>query len=975
MNSDRTLPVYRNGVKEFIEFARANNDGLTTCPCPCKKCQNRRKAPFDEVDRHLLINGIDTSYQLWTVHGEKPHTILTKESAENVQENMEEGNNQNKEGLGMGAFVDDAYEMHEGAGDFPQGGDDNVIGLTDFEAQNILEPNFGKRYNEYKKKAKEKLYPTCEGPHTTLSAIVELHNIKKQFGWSGASVTALLTILREWFPEGNTFPEKYPTMKAMLKDLGMKTNRIHACENNCILYYKNFENATECSQCTEPRFKEKDGRSKKLGKKETKEPNKVLRHFPLIPYLDSSQWRMFIEKWQNKFAKEGQNVWLGIATDGFNPRGVQSTSYSCWPVFMVPYNLPPSLCMKSEFQIIQRIDIYLQPLVDEMKQLWVGVLTYDAHYNKTFKMKVMLMWGIHDFPAYGNLSGCVTHGYKACPVCGDETPSLRLVNSGKIVYTNYPMFLGRQTSENRPPPKRLNGPMLMQQLNRLNYVPSKIPKRCGKRSHVQDSEGDNSGAEVTKAWYKKSVLFDLEYWNGHQVRHVIDVMHTEMNVAKALICTILDMKDRSKDTVSGREDMRALGIHSNQWLQTDEATGKILKDLKLPSDFSSKLSNIVNLPQLSFHTMKSHDWHVIMQYLLPVLLQHAYAKNRDLRRAVQQISLFFNLLCSKVVVRKEIQEAKKIFPISFFDIMIHLVVHLSDEALICGPTQPRWMYPFERLMKELKSIPKNKRYIEGSIAEAYLVSESVRYAIEYMPNSENGNHKATREAFLDENSEFSAEGPLLDGKFITLRPEQLVQIHRWLLTDGATNSTLWRLVQGPLLQAKTYRKYRVKGFVFSPKYHDDTVVTHDSGVSIKAMTTFTTGRKDKNPIDVWYGIIKEIIELDYTDFKEVVFYCDWVRWRIRTMDANFAPIPICETTTQTGSERCSQTITKRLVTLDEHGISYGENTARWNTRIGHYVRIKIPIIYTNIRKVDKTFLNDIWIFMMVSNVFYVFFPF
>ena len=28
---------------------------------------------------------------------------------------------------------------------------------------------------------------------------------------------------------------------------------------------------------------------------------------------------------------------------------------------------------------------------------------------------------------------------------------------------------------------------------------------------------------------------------------------------------------------------------------------------------------------------------------------------------------------------------------------------------------------------------------------------------------------------------------------------------------------------------------------------------------------------------MWYGVIKQIIELDYTIFKEVVFYCDWVR--------------------------------------------------------------------------------------------------
>lgn len=70
---------------------------------------------------------------------------------------------------------------------------------------------------------------------------------------------------------------------------------------------------------------------------------------------------------------------------------------------------------------------------------------------------------------------------------------------------------------------------------------------------------------------------------------------------------------------------------------------KILKDLKLPSSFSSNLSNIITPNPPCLHSMKSHDYHVILQYLLPVLLQHAFSKHADLRRAIQQISLFFNL--------------------------------------------------------------------------------------------------------------------------------------------------------------------------------------------------------------------------------------------------------------------------------------------------------------------------------------------
>ena len=49
---------------------------------------------------------------------------------------------------------------------------------------------------------------------------------------------------------------------------------------------------------------------------------------------------------------------------------------------------------------------------------------------------------------------------------------------------------------------------------------------------------------------------------------------------------------------------------------------------------------------------------------------------------------------------------EKYFPPSFFDISIHLLVHLCGEALQCGPVQYRWMYPFERLMKTFKDYVK-----------------------------------------------------------------------------------------------------------------------------------------------------------------------------------------------------------------------------------------------------------------------------
>ena len=64
------------------------------------------------------------------------------------------------------------------------------------------------------------------------------------------------------------------------------------------------------------------------------------------------------------------------------------------------------------------IDVYFQPLIQELQQLWYdGVETYDASTNKMFQMHAALMWTISDFPGLGNLSRWNTHTGLACPIC------------------------------------------------------------------------------------------------------------------------------------------------------------------------------------------------------------------------------------------------------------------------------------------------------------------------------------------------------------------------------------------------------------------------------------------------------------------------------------------------------------------------------------------------------------------------------
>jgi len=78
------------------------------------------------------------------------------------------------------------------------------------------------------------------------------------------------------------------------------------------------------------------------------------------------------------------------------------------------------------------IDVYLQPLIDDVNQLWnEGVMTYDISTRENFAMRACLMWKINDFPAYGMLSRWGTKGKLSCPHCMEDMNAFKLPHGGK----------------------------------------------------------------------------------------------------------------------------------------------------------------------------------------------------------------------------------------------------------------------------------------------------------------------------------------------------------------------------------------------------------------------------------------------------------------------------------------------------------------------------------------------------------------
>ena len=59
------------------------------------------------------------------------------------------------------------------------------------------------------------------------------------------------------------------------------------------------------------------------------------------------------------------------------------------------------------------------------------------------------------------------------------------------------------------------------------------------------------------------------------VRHNIDVIHVVKNVGDHLLLTILDVRDKTKDGMSAREDLKRMNIRKELWLQ--ELDGRTVK--------------------------------------------------------------------------------------------------------------------------------------------------------------------------------------------------------------------------------------------------------------------------------------------------------------------------------------------------------------------------------------------------------------
>ncbi|RVW97578.1 hypothetical protein CK203_046481 [Vitis vinifera] len=264
-----------------------------------------------------------------------------------------------------------------------------------------------------------------------------------------------------------------------------------------------------------------------------------------------------------------------------------------------------------------------------------------------------------------------------------------------------------------------------------------------------------------------------------------------------------------------------------------------LAELKVPEGYCSNFRNLVSMEDLKLYGLKSHDYHTLMQQLLPVALRSLLPKH----------------------------------------------------VRLCGPVYFRWMYPFERFMKVLKGYVRNRNHPEGCIVECYIAEEAIEFCTEYLsnvdaigvPSSTNVDHKVGAPipgghiTEVDSNLLLQAHHYVLENTTII---QPYIEEHmKWLKLNNPRQSKRQKWLQEEHMRTFTHwLRKKVEVAIADKEPISETLrwMAHGPTHYVPSIMAIA---KDKNPVFgelCFYGIITEIWDLDYTMFRIPVFKCNWV---------------------------------------------------------------------------------------------------
>ena len=286
-----------------------------------------------------------------------------------------------------------------------------------------------------------------------------------------------------------------------------------------------------------------------------------------------------------------------------------------------------------------------------------------------------------------------------------------------------------------------------------------------------------------------------------------------------------------------------------------------------------------------------------------------------------RLCFFFDAIGQKVIdpdmldglqedIVKTLCHLEMYFPPSFFDIMVHLVVHLVKQTKSCGPAFMRQMYPFERYMGILKGYVRNRARPEGSIIEGYTTEEVIEFCVDYMSETPSiGVPKSRHEGRLDGVGTIGRKSikldraqydkvhftilqhmmevvPYFEKHIANIREDNGGRTDVWVTKEHTKHFNAWFkkqvadstetvsetlkwLAHGPSWQVRTWQGYDINGYTFYTREQDEKSTVQNSGVRINAF-------QEGGGCSLYYGRIENIWEINYVKFKVPLFRCTWV---------------------------------------------------------------------------------------------------
>lgn len=298
------------------------------------------------------------------------------------------------------------------------------------------------------------------------------------------------------------------------------------------------------------------------------------------------------------------------------------------------------------------------------------------------------------------------------------------------------------------------------------------------------------------------------------MRHTLDVMHIEKNVAATAMAFVMG----EADTIAVRKDMQQCGVMPHLHLQRDATTGAFIKphapyvlqreqkrkllstikSVQTPSNHCANWEKLVNMEKEKLQFLKTHDWHILLQEILPAAIRGLLPEGPTV--ALIRLGHCFRRFCAKLIKVQELEQLQTYvaetmalmelhFPPAFWNVMPHLVDHIPRELYWCGPVHARWMYSGERYMGHLKTLVRNKARPEGSIAMGYIIEEALGFVTEHFRS-----FPIPARVMWDMEEDPKDCGEVLEGKpvYVRLDASELLEAHEHIIRHSTYTEDLYR---------------------------------------------------------------------------------------------------------------------------------------------------------------------------------------